>query len=692
MTNTRRRSRGRLLRGSIVFAGIYGAVLTQSWTLGAQSGANGGTTGASPIRVEDLREWLGYLASDELQGRQVFTEGYGLAAQYVASHLESWGLTPLGSNGTYLQPVRLRGYAVTRNSSVTVTAGGATTTFTHGEHVTLPSNAGGKQTLTFADVEFVGYGRPADLEGRDLTGKLVVTVPNVAPPPPRGGGPGGRAGGADAADAGDQAGADARGRGAADAADGRGAANAEGRGAGAAAGARGAPPAGRGRGGNAAVIEAGAPAAVSLQPPPPETSEEQQALNDAQTALRQATEALTRAQQAARGRGRGRGAPPRQADFTTVQNLDNPVPPQFTGDDTFFEALFAGSPVSFADVKAMAQKGEPLQTMSLPAEVTVTIDNEYEVVSQRLTTNVVGLVEGSDPVLRNTYILIGAHLDHVGYSQAATGRLSSPDACRRRSPAAQEAVVAAGRTVQRPTDAGRGGRGRQGGDADDSDEPAVPFDERDAISNGADDDGSGSTALMAIARAFATGARPKRSVVFIWHAGEESGLYGSRYNADFPVVPIDAVQAQLNIDMVGRNDCDDIEGDFSNTLFVVGADRISTGLHNAIVETNDAMPAPLRLDYELNDADDPENVYRRSDHYSYAAKGIPVAFFTTGLHPDYHRVTDEVDRIQFEKMARVADLIYRTGMTLANRDAPLERDNRGPRTGFGSGARTLPAD
>jgi hypothetical protein len=693
MTRAQRNPAGRPLRVAALFACVYAVTVAQPWPLVAQS-ATPAATSASPIRVEDLREWLGYLASDELQGRQVFTEGYGLAAQYVAGHLQSWGVTPLGSNGSYLQPVRLRGYAVEWKSSVTVTAGGQRTTFEHGDHVTFPTNAGGRQTLTFTSVEFVGYGQPADLEGRDLTGKLIVTVPNMAPPPARGGGPGGRGSGpedgnAEGGNADDDGGgpdAPAGARGAGDSADGRGA------GAAPAAGARGAAGGGRGgRGGNAAVIEAGAPAAVSLQPPPPETSEAQQALAEAQQALQQATAALTRAQQAARGRGgRGRGEP-RQADFSTVQNLDNPVQPQFTGDDTFFEALFAGSPVSFADVKAIAQKGEPLQAVSLPAEVTVTIDNTYEVVSQRLTNNVVGLVEGSDPVLRNTYILLGAHLDHAGYSQTATARLGAPDACRRRSPAAQEAVTAAGRTVQRPTDGGRGGRGRQGGDGDD-DEPAVPFDERDAILNGADDDGSGSTALMAIARAFATGPRPKRSVVFVWHAGEESGLFGSRYNADFPVVPIDAVQAHLNLDMVGRNDCDNIEVDHANTLFVVGADRISTGLHNTIVETNAALGAPLTLDYELNDADDPENVYRRSDHYSYAAKGIPVAFFTTGLHPDYHRVTDTVDKIEFEKMARIADLIYRTGMALANREAPLERDNQGPRTGFGSDARPLPID
>lgn len=206
------------------------------------------------------------------------------------------------------------------------------------------------------------------------------------------------------------------------------------------------------------------------------------------------------------------------------------------------------------------------------------------------------------------------------------------------------------------------------------------------INNGADDDGSGSTALLAVAKAFATGPKPKRSVVFMWHAGEEGGLIGSRFNADFPVVPLDRVQAVLNMDMIGRDDCDNLEGDYRNTLFVVGADRISTDLHNLIVETNRTQANPLTLDYELNDAGDPESVYTRSDHYSYAAKGIPIAFFTTGLHPDYHRVSDSVDKILFPKLARVADLVYQTGFSIANTDRVLRRDNKGPRTGFESKA------
>jgi len=166
-------------------------------------------------------------------------------------------------------------------------------------------------------------------------------------------------------------------------------------------------------------------------------------------------------------------------------------------------------------------------------------------------------------------------------------------------------------------------------------------------------------------------------------------LYGSRYNADFPIVPLDKVQAHLNMDMVGRDDCNNIEGDYSNTLFIVGADRISTVLHNVIVQANNMVATPLTLDYELNDPADPENVYTRSDHFSYASKGIPVAFFTTGLHPDYHRVTDTVDKIVFPKMARIAQLVYEVGFTIANTDRVLERDNRGPRTGFSSTAEVI---
>src|SRR4029079_1408576 len=212
---------------------------------------------------------------------------------------------------------------------------------------------------------------------------------------------------------------------------------------------------------------------------------------------------------------------------------------------------------------------------------TINIDNQYELLTTELTKNVTGMIEGTDPKLKDTYVMFGAHLDHVGYRTAAT--------------------------------AGRGGRGGGGG--------AQPGGEPDLIFNGADDDGSGSTALLGIAKAFATGPKPKRSIVFVWHAGEEAGLLGSRYNADFPVVPLEKVQTQLNIDMIGRNR-DDNPAE-ANKVFVIGADRISTDLHNLVVDSNATLTQPHHVDYEYNDPADPNSFYTRSDHYSYAAKGIP---------------------------------------------------------------------
>jgi hypothetical protein len=637
-----------------------------------------------------MKEWLTYLSSDQLQGRQIFTEGFGLAAQYVADHLKQWGVKPLATDGTYFQPVKLKAYRVTRNSTVTVEVNGQAKTFKHGDHVTFPVNGGGSQTLTFSGIEFVGYGQPSDFQGRDLKDKLVVTIPNLAPPP-----------------------AAQRGRGAAPATPPVAAVP----GAPAqsvtitlseatlnAIPGGNAPRGGNARGGPAGAIALGAKATIGFNAAPAAPSAAEQALTQAQAALTQANAAVAQAQQALRGGGAagglrgpativtGRAAQPAApADLTTVQRVDGIVTPQFTGDETFFEALFDGGSVKFTDILATARRGEPIAPITLPAKVTINIDNTFVVLSEQISHNVVGMIEGTDPALKDTYVMFGAHLDHIGYSQTGTGRGAGIDGCRRRSPVAQAAVVAAGKIVQRPAAGGQGGAQAARGAAQAAPAvPAVPLDQRDLVSNGADDDGSGSTSELAIAKAFATGPKPKRSIVFMWHTGEEAGLYGSRYNADFPIVPLEKVQAQLNLDMVGRDDCNDIEGDYSNSLFVIGDDRISTDLHNLIVATNNTSANPLMLDYEMNDPNDPEGVYTRSDHYSYASKGIPIAFFTTGLHPDYHRITDTVDKIIFPKMARIAQLVYETGFSLANTDRVLLRDNKGPRTGFASKAEIIP--
>jgi len=270
-----------------------------------------------------------------------------------------------------------------------------------------------------------------------------------------------------------------------------------------------------------------------------------------------------------------------------------------------------------------AAAGEPLPTFALKGvKITFNVDADYTVVRTRLTHNVVGIVEGSDPQLKDTYVAYGAHYDHVGYTE-------------------------------RPAE--------------------------DRINNGADDDGSGTVAIMSIARAFALGPRPKRSILFVWHAGEENGLLGSRYNADYPVVPIDKIVTQLNMDMVGRNRDDDPKQ--ADTVLVVGSDRISTELHNINEDANASLPKPMSMDYEMNDPADTESIYTRSDHYSYAAKGIPIIFFFTGLHADYHMPSDSVDKIIFDKVQRVAQLAYETGRRVANLDHAPVRDNKGPRVG-----------
>jgi Zn-dependent M28 family amino/carboxypeptidase len=192
----------------------------------------------------------------------------------------------------------------------------------------------------------------------------------------------------------------------------------------------------------------------------------------------------------------------------------------------------------------------------------------------------------------------------------------------------------------------------------------------------------GSVLVLGVGGSFALGPRPRRSLLFVWHTGEERGLWGSRYFADYPTVPLEKTVAQINMDMVGRNRDD--RPDEADTVYLVGSDRISTELHNVTIESNAALQKPLKLDFELNDPTDVEGIYYRSDHYSYAVKGIPIVFLTTGLHGDYHFNTDTSDKINYDKMARIAQFTYEIGFRLASLDHAPARDNRGPRAGKGS--------
>ena len=196
------------------------------------------------------------------------------------------------------------------------------------------------------------------------------------------------------------------------------------------------------------------------------------------------------------------------------------------------------------------------------------------------------------------------------------------------------------------------------------------------VYNGADDDGSGTVSVLAMARAFAQakkdGHGPRRSILFLANTGEEKGLLGSEYYTSHPIYPLENTVTDLNIDMVGRVDSLHMgQGDY---LYLVGDDKLSSELHTLSEATNQQYN-PVALDYKYNDPADPEHIYYRSDHYNFAKHGVPVIFYTSGLHPDYHQPTDDVDKIDFPAMARRDQLIFHTAWALANRDTRVVVDS-----------------
>ena len=196
------------------------------------------------------------------------------------------------------------------------------------------------------------------------------------------------------------------------------------------------------------------------------------------------------------------------------------------------------------------------------------------------------------------------------------------------------------------------------------------------VFNGADDDGSGTVSVLAMARAFTQakkdGHGPRRSILFLANTGEEEGLLGSEYYTSHPVFPLASTVTDLNIDMVGR--LDSLHAGRPDYVYLVGDDKLSSELH-ALSEATNQQYSPLALDYKYNDPQDPEHIYERSDHYNFAKHGIPVIFYTSGLHKDYHAATDDVDKINFEALARRAQLVFHTAWALANREQRVVVDS-----------------
>jgi hypothetical protein len=296
------------------------------------------------------------------------------------------------------------------------------------------------------------------------------------------------------------------------------------------------------------------------------------------------------------------------------------------------DALFAGEAVSGADVMKQAQSGETAPAFALSpkkrAKFTVVANTETAT-----TQNVIAVLEGRDSALKSEYVALGAHYDHVGVAGQGSGQCAAVNG--------------------------------------------------DAICNGADDDGSGTVSILTIAEAFAKGARPKRSLLFVWHCGEEKGLWGSQYFTNYPTVPLDHVVAQLNIDMIGRSkkegDTNQANANLSgpNEVYVIGSKMMSTDL-GALSERVNSSFLSLAFNYKYDDPRDTNRFFFRSDHFNYAQKGVPIIFYFDGVHEDYHRPSDSPDKIDYQKMEKVARTVFATAAELANAPARPRVDKHLP--------------
>ncbi len=281
--------------------------------------------------------------------------------------------------------------------------------------------------------------------------------------------------------------------------------------------------------------------------------------------------------------------------------------------------------------------------------------------------NVVAVLRGSDPALRGQFVAVGAHNDHDGFapqpvdhdSLRAFNRQMRPEGANDTpgQPTAEQA-----RKIAATLDSLRAVR-----------RPRV-----DSVFNGADDDGTGTVGVLEIAELLATGKRPKRSVLFVWHTAEELGLLGSDWFTSHPTVPRDSIVAQLNIDMIGRGGVDDIEKGGPRYVQMIGSRRLSTELGDLVEQVNREGKYGFEFDFSFDADGHPDNYYCRSDHYMYARYGIPIAFFSTGSHLDYHQVTDEPQYIDYTKLEGVTRLVADATLKVGNLDHRIVVDKPKP--------------
>ena len=505
------------------------------------------------IVAEQLKDYLTFIASDELEGRDTPSSGLDIAAKFIAANLSRWGVKPAGDDGTYFQQIALKSEKVNPEQTrmefngrtvdpanyvpASAIAGAASGGLVYGGHGWL---------IKWKDID--PY---KDIDVRD---KIVVLLGNAYP-----------------------------------------------------------------QGMSFADFGGKKPGVDYLTP-------ENYALQKGARGILFIPGFASVSDWAGARRNYLDAAALSVERFASDPTLANPAKlPLIIPSLSLVNALFSGEKVTGQEIFQRKLSNDAGASFALDTNKTVSFTVSTKAEKLR-TQNVVGMIEGSDPLLKNEYVAIGAHYDHVGRG-------------------------AANPSIGRFTHAGV---------------------KNDDIWNGADDDGSGTVAVMAIAEAFVkSNVRPKRSILFIWHAAEEKGLWGSEYFAQYPTIPLNQVISQLNIDMIGRTKK---EGDMSkankdlagpNEIFVVGSKVMSTDLGELSERVNRSY-LNLSFNYKYDDPNDPEKIFFRSDHYNYARKGVPIIFYTDGVYEDYHTPADQIEKIDFVKMEKVTRTIFATAWELAN--------------------------
>jgi len=495
--------------------------------------------GVDTISAEQMRDYLTFIASDEMEGRDTPSRGLDTTAKFLAMNLARWGFKPAGDNGTFFQRIDLRRDRIDATQTKVELNGRV---LTAGRDY-LPAGGAGdiKGQLVFAGNGWYLKSKSIDAyNGVDPTGKIAVVFgsPTIRP---------------------------------------------------------------------RAISQAdlGKQGEDSLNPN--EYARKKGVVGLIYVPDFQYLASWERNRQRIMERG-----------STVVAKFQTPntVPlPSIVISPEIANALFTGEAQSASGIFNASYGTEmPAPFLLRSAKsVSMNILSSYETVP---TQNVVAVWEGSDPVLKNEYVALGAHYDHVGICAPGT---------------------------------------------------------EDAICNGADDDGSGTTALLSMAEALAKApTRPKRSALFVWHCGEEKGLWGSRYFTQYPTVPLDHVVTQINIDMIGRSKAADDTNERDqeltgpNAIYLIGSTMMSTELGDLVEAVNKSY-LNISYDRRYDDPGDKHRFFYRSDHFNYARKGIPIIFFFDGEHQDYHRPGDSPDKIDYQKMEKVTRTVYMTLWEVANR-------------------------